>query len=576
MKYRENFDDKEYLLTEKTKETQAIYHTKMANAVVHVIKDSSAYAATLILHDKNYEMGQKIFEKVISLQDINPHSPTYGCWPYYMEETLEEMDAPDFNMAGFNAKEMIAVIKKAGQHLDADVKKLMNTSIERACRCIIKRNVSVVYTNVCITDSFITIAAGEMLGLEEFIEYGRKKLENFYFYTKAHGDIAEYNSPCYSPLAINDIADFFEYVSDEESLECAKKVNKILWRMMAEHFDYDTLQLNGPQERAYSDYLGVSVLKTFGKGTGVDYTKHPKFEKYFSDKDKEIYLIDSRTKPICPEEYIPYFNGKKRFSEVLRRVTDGFNYPYFEFAKVATTYKSENYAIGTMNRSEMWNQRRPLLGYIKTDEKDVCFRVRCLHDGYDFSSGAFHSVQNKSEILASINFSEKRGDTHVSLDMLEDGILSVEELKVVFEFSGSIEKIKTEVTENGLVTNVNGVYVRITPFVSAFGEENIAKEIEVTDDKLQYSIILYKGERKNIDLLKLKKAIVAFTVEFMPVEEYIKPIYTENDDFLEIRWKTRTAELGLKSPQKTLAFYRNMSEDMQTVNGVDLVSLASK
>ena len=52
MKYRENFDDKEYLLTEKTKETQAIYHTKMANAVVHVIKDSSAYAATLILHDK--------------------------------------------------------------------------------------------------------------------------------------------------------------------------------------------------------------------------------------------------------------------------------------------------------------------------------------------------------------------------------------------------------------------------------------------------------------------------------------------------------------------------------------------
>ena len=62
----------------------------------------------------------------------------------------------------------------------------------------------------------------------------------------------------------------------------------------------------------------------------------------------------------------------------------------------------------------------------------------------------------------------------------------------------------------------------------------------------------------------------------MPVEEYIKPIYTENDDFLEIRWKTRTAELGLKSPQKTLAFYRNMSEDMQTVNGVDLVSLASK
>ena len=571
-----NFDDEVYLIKMHTGGTKQIYHTKMADADVHSIKDSSAYACQLILVDRNYELGQKVFQKVASLQDTNPDSETYGLWPYYMEEPLEEMDAPDYNMAEFNAKEMIVTLLKAGEYLNEETKTIMYGCIERACRCIIKRNVSVGYTNVCISDSFVTVAAGEILGLEELVAYGREKLKGLYFYVKAHGDMLEYNSPCYSPMAINDVGDFFEYVKDKETLEYAVKVNEVFWRMMAQHFDYDTLQLNGPQERAYRDYLDLWVLKVFGIGAGVDYTKHPKFSKYYSDEQQKEYLSEIRANPVCPEEFIPYFKGEKKFDMIQKLVTDGFNYPYFEYARVATTYKSDDYAIGTMNRSEFWNQRRPILGYIYREDKDTCFRVKCLHDGYDFSSGAFHCVQYKSDILASINLSEKRGDTHINLDMLKDTILSAEDLRIVFEFSGNIENITYCDENNGIVFDIDGKKLRIVPFICEFGDMKIKKDIEFINGKLQYSLIWYKGERKNIDISAFEKAMAAFTIEFMPDEEYIQPMYHENGDHIDISWKKKEKELGLIAPKKTMTYVRNMYEDVQSIDGIDIVKMAAE
>ena len=569
------FDDKVCLLRMHTGAAKAIYHTKLADADVHEIKASSAYASELILVEKNYELGQKVFRKIASLQDTDENSRTYGCWPYYMEEPITKMDAPDFNMAGFNSKEMIVTIAKAGEYLDSETKALMCKCIERACRCIIKRNVGVGYTNVCIADSFITVAAGEMLGCDEFVEYGRKKLKGFYFYTKAHGDILEYNSPCYSPMAINDLGDFFMYVKDEEILDYAEKANRLFWKMMAEHFDYNTLQLNGPQERAYSDFVNINFLKVIGIGTGIDFTKHPKFSVYFQGKE-DTYFEDTRIKPICPKEYIPYFNGEKCFNSVFGRVTDGCNYPYFGYAKAATTYKCNKYAIGTVNRSELWNQHRPILGYIYSEGKDVCFRVKCLHDGYDFSSGAFHCVQYEGNILASINFSKNRGDTHIDLDRLKDTVLSAEDLRIVFEFSGNTKSIKHHCTENGIILNINGTEMRITPFICEFGDAEIKKELDISEEKIQYSLILHSGQRKNIDLAIPERAMAAFTVEFMPSGDYVKPKYAEIDDFVHICWKPKDTELELKAPKKTLSYIRNMYEDIESIDGAEIVDLASK
>ena len=38
----------------------------------------------------------KIIGKVLSLQDTDPSSKTYGIWPWLLEEPLEQMSPPDW------------------------------------------------------------------------------------------------------------------------------------------------------------------------------------------------------------------------------------------------------------------------------------------------------------------------------------------------------------------------------------------------------------------------------------------------------------------------------------------------
>ena len=46
------FDEEVCLMKMHTKSSKEIYHTKLADTDVHTIKDSSAYAANLILSEK--------------------------------------------------------------------------------------------------------------------------------------------------------------------------------------------------------------------------------------------------------------------------------------------------------------------------------------------------------------------------------------------------------------------------------------------------------------------------------------------------------------------------------------------
>lgn len=572
------FDEKACMVLLRTGNAQQMYHTKLYNQEVHNIANSSAYAADRIICDKNFELGEKIFEKVISLQDTNPESETYGLWPWYAEETLEEMDCPDYNMAGFNSKEMLMVLCEEWDNISAQMREKLLKSIEMACECIIKRNVGPGYTNVCITDCFITAVAGEFIGSERLLDYGRSKMEQFYCYVKGRGEIAEYNSPTYSILTINDIGDCLKFIKDEKMLETVRKVNYMLWEMLAQHFDYDMLQLTGPQERAYSDFVGSAFIKTIARGCGIDYTKHPMFNRLATsgeEKDKKIYSFPlseynatSRLNPKCPEELIGYFTGEKKYKSVRRFVTDGYNFPFFEFPKTATTYYGDGYSIGTYNKSEMWNQRRPLLGYVH-GATPISIRVKCYHDGFDFSSGSFHAVQHESNILGSVNFSENRGDTHVGIDMISDGLVSAEDIRISLELSGDTKNISYEKVGSMLELSVNGRKIRFNAFIKEFGENAVEEEVEITDSIFRYSFIFYNGERKTVKLCDADKAMIAYTLEMEPEKVYVEPKYTEDGDMINISWKPADRKLGLISPKKTMKFIRNMSEDMQLLDDVN-------
>lgn len=570
---RKDFDTSENMILIHTGSEQAVYHTKLANRAVHMISFSSEYASQLMICEKEYDLGLKIFKKILPMQDKREDSPTYGVWPYYLEEPIDEMDAPDFNMAAFNAKEMIAVLKCVDAHIDDETKKQMIEAIYCACKCIMKRNMTVSYTNIALMDVLVTAVGGELCKEPEFVNYAKWKIKRFVKYTEGHGSVSEYNSPAYSIVAVRDLSNLIRFAEDEEILDYANQANEILWKMLAEHFDYSNLQLSGPHSRAYSDFANWSFIKAISDACRIDFTNHEKFHIYFSDEDEKRIKGKDYTCPICPEKYIPYFEGKEKTVSVGEVVTDGYNHPHFGYAQAATLYKCDKFSIGVNNRCDMWNQRRPFLGYIHSKEKDSCFRVKCYHDGYDFSSAIIHCVQDKGRVLGNINFSLNMGDTHISLDRVKDGLLSANDLRVIFEFSKEGSKINHMISENGIIFNVNGVPVKINTYAKYFGDYEVEELIEEDESFVRYCIVLYSGERKIINLSELEKAIIGFTVEIDFKESQETLTYKENGGALHTDWMSDGVKLTLITPERVTAIEHNMSFDRQLINGSELINL---
>ena len=560
---KDDFDEAENLIIVRTKSKKAVYHSKISDSYVHMIVPSSVYAKKLICSGENRELGERIFERIISLQDSDPKSDTYGLWPYYLEEKLEDMDCPDKNMAGFNSREMLDVLYRCGESLSEDIKDKMFGAITAACRAIIKRNEDVQYTNVAFLESFVLCCGGELTGNKEFINMGREKLKRSLGFILYQGSVFEHNSPCYSFLCVKDLGSILKYVKDRDSVFYAGEINRYLWSVMAEHFDYNTLQLGGPHSRAYDDYLSKENLEIIMNACGLydNFSKHP-------CAPAELEAAD--TYAICPEEYISFFAGKKTWSNVNRIIMRGFNYPYFAFAQSICHYRGEGFTLGTFNREELWNQRRPLIAYINGKKSPCCFRVKCYHDGFDFSSAVLHCVQKDGRVLGNINFSSDRGDTHIGLDPVENATIEAEDLRIIFEITGNTEDISYKLTDENIEITTNEVPIRISNIYTRFGKFPVTVTTEKKDNKFRYSIILYSGEKRRIDFAELEEAISVFAIEIGQFASAMEYSTEKNGEFLITKWVVDQDELALKTLRKTVPFKINMYEDKQYINGTEL------
>jgi hypothetical protein len=107
---------------------------------------------------------------------------------------------------------------------------------------------------------------------------------------------------------------------------------------------------------------------------------------------------------------------------------------------IGTTYLHPDFALGSINRGDLWNQKRPLLAYWGSARQPAYLRVRFLHDHYDFTAAQFFSVQKQGNVLAGINFAVDGGDRHPSLDRIKNGAIKAKDLRLRFEFGGSANK----------------------------------------------------------------------------------------------------------------------------------------
>lgn len=224
------------------------YHSTRVGMYNHPVRGTSRYAVKLLeTGDPGYiERAHKVIEAIIAAQDQDSASETYGIWPYYFEEPLDQMNKPDWNWADFNSVSLLEAYMKYNDLLADDLKEKMKASIIHASYSIKKRDVKPGYTNIAIMGTLVTHLAGQLFGVVDLQEYADMRMKRFYDYTRQLGGFVEYNSPTYTRVALDELVRMKQYILDPSTLEMVDYCYRTGWKVLATHFHRPTGQLAGP------------------------------------------------------------------------------------------------------------------------------------------------------------------------------------------------------------------------------------------------------------------------------------------------------------------------------------------
>lgn len=517
------------------------YHSNLPEGEYCKTNENATFALELLCCEKTeyYPIANNILRAHSAIQCKT--GELRGLWPYYYEESLEEMHAPDWNFADFNAIPLLKIIIEHSDKLEDGVYDILKESVINACYAIIKRNLTIIYTNPTVMSVYVLVVCGERFNITEFINHGKNKLDRFYRHIMAARTFDEYNCPGYSLLIAQVFPSMLRHIEDSDVKAKITELNFIVWEMLGKHFHVKTGELSGPNFRRYVNFLTTFECSEYKRATGVDLIA-----------DEDMLAEDLLYTPVCPEELRHYFseNHNEDYSKLFTR---GNNYPWFNQPDIDTLYMTEDYTLGSFSLMDGWNQRSLLTAYMGDRNEKCCIRLRVLHEFYDFSSGAVATVQNKGSAVTVVNFHTNHGDTHVDLDPIVNNTIKAKDLRVRFQIEankeGVIDKITCEDKENGCLLNVLGTEVNINfPFIEMSGEKT---KIEISRQKNELFVdaVLYSGEEKEINLKQLESICVAGLITVGENSGEIKSVKKEGD-FLCV-----TADLNGKTAE-IKALYR--------------------
>lgn len=523
-KYEPSYDPAERML--RVPFASPGYHTTLTGGWVHPTRETLIYAVAL-LDSGDEDLRQRaagILDRVLALQDVDPESRTYGLWAWFMDEPLSQMAPPDWNWADFCGTQLLEVILNHRDRLSPVLAERIDAAICHAAQSIRKRNAQPDYTNISIMGTFVTLVTAETYDFPDLKEYALKRLRHFCEYTRHHGGFTEYNSPVYTMVALNELFRLKEYARDAEAKRLASWLYELTWEEIAGHYHARSGQWVGPSCRAYDTFLSASVRGVIARAVGLE----------FDDAaDAELSLDEQRFRHECPEALRSCFLEEDSARSLRKTFVKGTP------DLIGTTVLRPEFAIGSINCGDFWNQRRALLAYWGTASAPYCLRLRFLHDGYDFSSALFFSTQDEGRVLAGIGFRTDGGDKHPSLDPVRNATIQANDLRLRFELHGVGEDVQLPVPgkiEDVLGVELGGLGLEILVTYANLGNLGARWEFSRQGTIVSLDVVFYSGPSREFCMRDWASGVVGFALNLGDSVSFSNASASRGDGKVHLAW----------------------------------------
>ncbi len=539
-KQEPDWDEAYGLLKIYVKPTANHYHSRQVGKPMHPLRDAVRYASNLLnTGDPVYQQRAfRVLEHLLNRQDSNPASPTYGVWPYYDEEPLDKMAAPDYNWADFISVNLLEDYINHANVLPVSLREKMKRGIIQAAESIQKRDVKPGYTNIAIMGTFVTYATAHLFDIPTMKTYADMRLKRFYDFTIDISGFTEYNSPTYTRVAMNELARLKKYLLDPEALRMTDACYRIGWQGLASHFHPPTGQLAGPHSRSYSTLMQPDFLSFLADASGgrVLYGK--------AKPTETNNLLRHR----IPGDLVTRFQTLSQPDISIDTFGRGPNPP------IGYTYLRPEYTLGTVSQGTLCEQSRPFIAYWGTVEQPRYLRVRLLHDFVDFCAGYVFTAQKEGKALSGISMATNGGDYHPTLDRLKNERFEATDLRLRFELSDPL--LLANITLDGPAFSLTdaGVSMRVQMLRAKFGDAVIRVEKGASDQIAYVDWIVHAGPKQLFNLAELNEALFAWVTAFsaaaIPADVFATAQLSPKADETRLSWGNLSLHLSTKPTTK--------------------------
>ena len=489
------------------------YHSHVPEGTwTHATRESADYALALLESgtQANRRRAALVIARILALQQRDSTASTYGIWPWLLEESLAEMDPPDWNWADFIGARLAQILVQYEADLPEPLRRDTRIALGHAAWSIFRRNVQSNYTNIAIMGAGVALVAGEILALPQLFDYGRQRLANMVAYVQDQGNFNEYNSPTYTIVAIHETERILQLVHDPAARAAAEWIRTFAWQTTLAHFHPQTSQWAPPHARAYHDHLPPEAAAYLAASTGLAVRSHDGGVSRISWSPITHLPAPASAIEQCRSFPATGILLRERF---IRRDPEADS-------SYATTWMAEKACFGSMNRSIFWTQHRPLQGYLWTPtDPAVVVRVQALHDGRDFCAISCRSVQEANRVLTVFNMTHNTGDFHPSLDRPKNGCFRVQDLRIRYLLSGTAVAAQRVADGTAVLTAGPWRVVIHAAAEGSFGGRPIRWQIVTQKDQVWFDAVLYTGEPMDFSVETAGPLKLAASLEILGPEE---------------------------------------------------------